>query len=88
VYAVTCELEGETRMLKGMMNIGTRPTVDGLNRMIEVNVFDFDEEIYGRHLKVWLKHHLRNEVKFSGIDALKEQLHKDKLKSVELLSKQ
>ena len=78
VYAVSCQLEGETRMLNGMMNIGTRPTVDGLNRMIEVNIFDFDEEIYGRHLKVWLKHHLRSEVKFSGIDALKEQLSKDK----------
>jgi riboflavin kinase / FMN adenylyltransferase len=85
VYAVNCQLEGESRMLKGMMNIGTRPTVDGLNRMIEVNIFDFDEEIYGRHLKVWLKHHLRNEIKFSGIDALKEQLHKDKVKSVEVL---
>ncbi|MBX9783746.1 MAG: bifunctional riboflavin kinase/FAD synthetase [Chitinophagaceae bacterium] len=85
VYVVTCQLEGESRMLKGMMNIGTRPTVDGLNRMIEVNIFDFDEEIYGRHLKVWLKYHLRSEIKFSGIDALKEQLHKDKVKSVELL---
>lgn len=88
VYAVTCQLEGETRMLKGMMNIGTRPTVDGLNRMIEVNIFDFDEEIYGRHLKVWLKHYLRSEVKFSGIDALKEQLHKDGDKSRELLTKE
>jgi riboflavin kinase/FMN adenylyltransferase len=86
VYAVICQLEGESRMLKGMMNIGTRPTVDGLNRMIEVNIFDFDEEIYGRHLKVWLKYHLRNEVKFSGIDTLKEQLHKDKMKSFELLN--
>jgi riboflavin kinase / FMN adenylyltransferase len=85
VYAVTCQLEGETRLLKGMMNVGTRPTVDGLNRMIEVNIFDFDEEIYGRHLKVWLKHHLRNEVKFSGIDALKEQLHKDKEASINFL---
>lgn len=78
VYAVTCQLEGETRMLKGMMNIGTRPTVDGLNRMIEVNIFDFDEEIYGRHLKVWLKHYMRSEIKFSGIEALKEQLNKDR----------
>ncbi|MBS4066151.1 MAG: riboflavin biosynthesis protein RibF, partial [Chitinophagaceae bacterium] len=86
VYAVTCQLEGETRMLNGMMNIGTRPTVDGLNLMIEVNIFDFDEEIYGRHLKVWLKHYLRSEVKFSGIDALKEQLNKDKEESVRLLT--
>jgi riboflavin kinase / FMN adenylyltransferase len=68
------------------MNIGTRPTVDGLNLMIEVNIFDFDEEIYGRHLKVWLRHYLRSEVKFSGIDALKEQLHKDGNKSRELLA--
>jgi riboflavin kinase/FMN adenylyltransferase len=87
VYGVICQLEGESRTLKGMMNIGTRPTVDGLNRMIEVNIFDFDEEIYGRHLKVWLKHHLRNEVKFSGIDSLKEQLHKDKEASLTLLMK-
>jgi riboflavin kinase / FMN adenylyltransferase len=88
VYAVTCQLEGETRLLKGMMNIGTRPTVDGLNRMIEVNIFDFNEEIYGRHLKVWLKHYLRTEVKFSGIEALKEQLRKDGEKSRELLTKE
>jgi riboflavin kinase/FMN adenylyltransferase len=88
VYAVTCQLEGETRLLKGMMNIGTRPTVDGINRMIEVHIFDFDEDIYGRHLRVWLKHHLRSEVKFSGIDALKEQLQKDKEVSVQLLNKE
>jgi riboflavin kinase/FMN adenylyltransferase len=85
VYAVTCQLEGETRMLNGMMNIGTRPTVDGLNLMIEVNIFDFDEEIYGRHLKVWLKHYLRSEVKFSGIDALKEQLNKDEEEAIRKL---
>jgi riboflavin kinase / FMN adenylyltransferase len=85
VYAVTCQLEGETTIMNGMMNIGTRPTVDGLNRMIEVNIFDFEKEIYGRHLKVWLKHHLRNELKFSGIDTLKEQLHKDKEASLQLL---
>lgn len=74
--------------MKGMMNIGTRPTVDGINRMIEVNIFDFDEDIYGRHLRVWLKHHLRSEVKFSGIDALKEQLKKDKEVSIKLLNEE
>ncbi len=88
VYAVLCQLEGEIRLLKGMMNIGTRPTVDGLNRMIEVHIFDFNEEIYGRHLKVRLKHFLRNEEKFSGIDALKEQLRKDKELSIKLLEKE
>lgn len=88
VYAVNCQLEGETRLLKGMMNIGTRPTVDGTNRMIEVNIFDFEEDIYGRHLRVWLKHHLRSEVKFSGIDALKEQLKNDKEVSMKLLNEE
>jgi riboflavin kinase / FMN adenylyltransferase len=86
VYAVTAQLEGETRILKGMMNIGTRPTVDGSTRMIEVNLFDFDEEIYGRHIKVSLKYYLRSEVKFSGIDALKEQLHKDKEETIKQLA--
>jgi riboflavin kinase/FMN adenylyltransferase len=85
VYAVTAQLEGETRLLKGMMNIGTRPTVDGSTRMIEVNLFDFHEEIYGRHLTVCLKYYLRSEVKFSGIEALKEQLSKDKEESLKLL---
>lgn len=86
VYAVTAQLEGETRILKGMMNIGTRPTVDGSTRMIEVNLFDFNEEIYGRHMKVSLKHYLRSEVKFSGIEALKEQLHKDKEETMKRLA--
>mgnify|MGYP006170597597 FL=1 len=78
VYAVEAQIEGETRMLKGMMNIGNRPTVDGTRRSIEVHLFDFDEDIYNRHLKVHVRFHLRNEVKFDGLEKLVEQLHKDK----------
>ena len=63
---------------KGMMNIGTRPTVDGTKRVIEVNIFDFDENLYGATLRVYLKKYLRGEQKFSGLDALKEQLAKDR----------
>ncbi|MFN8265834.1 MAG: bifunctional riboflavin kinase/FAD synthetase [Chitinophagaceae bacterium] len=85
VYTVTAQLEGETRILKGMMNIGTRPTVDGSHRVIEVNLFDFDEDIYDRHLRICIKHFLRHEQKFNGIEALKDQLHKDKQQSIELL---
>ena len=62
----------------GMMNIGVRPTVDGTKRMIEVNIFDFDKDIYGETLTITLKKHLRSEVKFNGLDALKAQLAKDK----------
>ena len=70
---------------KGMMNIGVRPTVDGTNRVIEVNIFDFDEEIYGLSIKITVKKWLRSEVKFSGLDALKVQLAKDKIQALEFL---
>jgi len=72
---------------RGMMNIGFRPTVDGSSRMIEVNIFNFDKEIYGETLTVTLKKYLRSEVKFSGLDALKAQLSKDKKAAIEVLGK-
>jgi riboflavin kinase/FMN adenylyltransferase len=64
--------------LKGMMSIGIRPTVGGKLRTIEVNLFDFKEDIYGRELRVFVKKYLRPEVKFDGLPALVEQLGKDK----------
>jgi riboflavin kinase/FMN adenylyltransferase len=76
VYAVDVQLGN--RNLKGMMNIGIRPTVDGTKRVIEVNIFNFDEDIYGQTLKVTLKKNLRLEVKFAGLEELKAQLAKDK----------
>jgi len=88
VYVVTVEIRNpkyETRYLRGMMNIGIRPTVDGKKRMIEVNIFDFDEDIYGQIIRVYLKHYLRGEVKFNGLDELKAQLAKDRDQSREIL---
>ncbi|MDO6434680.1 bifunctional riboflavin kinase/FAD synthetase [Flavitalea sp. BT771] len=70
---------------KGMMNIGMRPTVDGTRRVIEVNIFDFNSDIYGRLLRVFVKKHLRGEQKFAGLDALKQQLAKDKVAAEESL---
>lgn len=84
VYAVNVELEG--RALKGMMNIGLRPTVDGSKRVIEVNIFNFDEMIYGSTLKITMVKHLRNEVKFNGLEELKAQLGVDRLHALEALS--
>jgi riboflavin kinase/FMN adenylyltransferase len=90
VYAVTVErilpAKNENQVLKGMMNIGVRPTVDGLNRVIEVNLFNFEEDIYGETLKVTIHERLRNEQKFAGLDALKNQLALDKLQSLEVLA--
>ncbi|HMC84659.1 MAG TPA: riboflavin kinase, partial [Chitinophagaceae bacterium] len=71
--------------LKGMMNIGNRPTVDGTNRVIEVNIFDFDDDIYGATVRVYLKKYLRKEQKFNGLDALKEQLATDRINALDAL---
>lgn len=64
---------------KGMMNIGLRPTVDGKKRVIEVNIFDFNEDIYGKTLQVHVHQYIRGEVKFNGLEELKSQLQKDQL---------
>ena len=82
VYAVDILLV--ERKLKGMMNIGMRPTVDGKQRTIEVNIFNFDEDIYGEDLKITLKKHLRSEIKFAGLDELKAQLARDKKDAIGL----
>ncbi len=71
--------------LPGMMNIGIRPTVDGTNRVIEVNIFDFNGDIYGQTLRVFVKKFIRPEKKFDGLDALKQQLEEDKNETVKLL---
>ncbi len=71
--------------LKGMMSIGFRPTVDGKKRVIEVNIFDFDKEIYGQSLRVYVKKWLRKEVKFNGLDELVKQIGLDKIESLKVL---
>jgi riboflavin kinase/FMN adenylyltransferase len=71
---------------KGMMNIGMRPTVEGRERTIEVNIFDFNEDLYGRELRVFVNKYLRGEEKFNGLDALKAQLARDKENSLAALS--
>lgn len=71
--------------LKGMMSIGIRPTIGGTDRVIEVNIFDFNEDIYGATVRVYIKKYLRSEVKFNGLDALVEQLAKDKVDTLRAL---
>ena len=86
VYAVEVKNQKLTvGSWKGMMNIGVRPTVDGKKRVIEVNIFDFAEDIYGQTLQVHVHHYLRGEVKFNGLDELKAQLQKDKLAAMAYL---
>ena len=67
----------ENNTLDGMMNIGVRPTVDGHKKVIEVNIFDFNEDIYEQTITVMVYDYIRGEVKFNGLDALKAQLNLD-----------
>ncbi len=83
VYAVKIKT-GEA-CFKGMMNIGFRPTVDGSRLAVEVNIFDFNRDIYHTAIRVYVKHFLRSEQKFSGLDALKAQLAQDKEMAVQKL---
>jgi riboflavin kinase / FMN adenylyltransferase len=85
IYAVYAQPDGYTEPLKGMMSIGFRPTVNGQKRVIEVNIFAFDKEIYGQQLKVYVKKYLREEIKFSGLEALVKQIDQDKIDSLKVL---
>lgn len=76
----------ENRTLNGMMNIGIRPTVDGQKKVIEVNIFDFDADIYEQTITVHVYDFIRGEVKFNGLDALKAQLNKDSITAATILS--
>lgn len=63
--------------LSGVANLGLRPTVDGESRTLEVNLFDFTGDLYGQELEVRFEKHLRPEIKFPSIDALRIQIQKD-----------
>lgn len=87
VYAVKVmlHLNHSKDIINGMMNIGFRPTVDGLNHMIEINLFDFNQDIYGMKMEVSLVQRIRGEQKFSGLDALQAQLKKDQQDAMNIL---
>jgi riboflavin kinase/FMN adenylyltransferase len=84
IFSAKVKVRGET--YKGMAYIGTRPTINGVTRNIEVNIFDFDTEIYGEDLQMAFYHFVRGDVKFTGLDGLIIQLAKDKEDVLKLLS--
>lgn len=80
VYAVRVHgVDGapEKKTLAGVASLGRRPTVDGRRRLLEVHLFDWSGDLYGRHLQVELMHHLRDEEKFEDLDALCVQMDED-----------
>ncbi|MFN7342597.1 MAG: riboflavin kinase, partial [bacterium] len=72
------EVNGE---LRGVANLGVRPTVDGTTRTLEVHLLDFSGDLYGQILRVRFVHFIREERKFPNIDALREQIAADVLEA-------
>jgi len=65
--------------------ISTRPTLNGISRNIEVNIFNFNRDIYGQQISMEFYNFVREDVKFTSLDNLKEQLAKDKVDVMKLL---
>lgn len=76
VYAV--EVEHAGKMYGGMLNIGENPTFDDANWSIEVNIFNFDEDIYGQQLRLYFVERMRDELKFDATEQLRAQLDLDR----------
>ena len=69
-----------------MLNIGNRPTYGTFKQTIEVHIFDFNEEIYDSEVRVFFIERVRDEVKFSSVEQLKEQLIADKKRVEQILN--
>lgn len=79
IYAVEVELLNTGQHLKGMAYIGHRPTINGMTRNIEVNIFDFDQNIYGQIVRLHFLSFVRSDEKFNSLEELTEQLKKDEI---------
>jgi len=76
VYAVKVRLKSGA-FFNGVANIGTRPTINGVNQLLEAHLFDFQGDLYGEWLDVELCHKIRNEMKFPSFEDLKAQIAQD-----------
>lgn len=86
IYAVQVKVGNEHQLMNGMMSIGIRPTLGNSERTIEVNIFDFNKDIYAETVRVYLKKYLREEKKFSGLEELKNAIDADKANALTYLS--
>jgi riboflavin kinase/FMN adenylyltransferase len=83
VYAVYVQINDSLK--KGMLSIGKRPTLHDAQERVEVNIFDFDGDLYDKTVKVIVKKYLRQQEKYPNLDALKAQIAKDKIDSLKVL---
>jgi riboflavin kinase/FMN adenylyltransferase len=84
IYAATVSIEG--RLFGGMLYIGNRPTLENKKLAIEVNIFDFNEDLYGKTIQVNFINFIRPDKKFDNLEQLKNQLVQDKVSALQLLS--
>ena len=84
IYAVQAKVQNV--MKNGMLYIGNRPVVGGIDRRIELNIFDFDSEIYNENVQVFLVSRIRGDLPFEDLDSLKEKMKEDKVIATKLLS--
>jgi riboflavin kinase/FMN adenylyltransferase len=77
----------DSRRLPGVASLGTRPTVNGIEPLLEVHVFDFSGDLYGRAIEVEFVANLRDEVKFDSLDAMMVQMKTDAAQARDVLSK-
>jgi len=84
IFAVTVNVGDNT--YKGMAYIGHRPTINGMSRNIEVNIFDFDKDIYDQNIRLNFHHFIRSDIRFNSLDELKLQLAKDREDVLKMLS--
>ncbi|MEQ8218967.1 MAG: bifunctional riboflavin kinase/FAD synthetase [Arenibacter sp.] len=85
VYVVSSVFGNKT--VYGMMNIGFNPTVDGKTKSIEINFFDFDQDLYGKKIQIDIIDRIRDEKKFNSLEGLQTQLKKDRETSLSIISK-
>ena len=83
IYAVKVKIENG--IYNGMGYIGTRPTLNGISRNIEVNLFDFNRDIYGQQISMEFYHFVRDDIKFTSLAGLTDQLARDKADVIGLL---
>ncbi|MFD2873426.1 bifunctional riboflavin kinase/FAD synthetase [Mucilaginibacter ximonensis] len=84
IFAVKVNHDGQD--YTGMAYIGSRPTINGMTRNIEVNLFNFDKEIYNETVRMSFYHYVRGDIKFNGLDELKAQIARDKEEVLRLMA--
>lgn len=93
IYAVKVKIDSgseisnlKSQVYKGMAYIGNRPTINGMSRNIEVNIFDFEQDIYRQYITIEFLHFIRGDIRFNNMEALKVQITNDKQTAITLLS--